>query len=55
MGLKLQTFAYIVYNASCAVSRFLGSFLLSVFRDAFLFDLTLSIISVSSQFDGVRL
>ena len=52
MGLKLQTFAYI---ASWAVSHCLGSFLLSVFLDAFLFDLTLSIISLSSQFDGVRL
>ena len=55
VGLKLQTFAYFVYNASCAVSRCLGRFLLSVFLDAFLFDLTLSITSVSPQFDGVRL
>ena len=56
MGLKLQTFAYFVYNASCAVSRCLGRFLLSVFLDAFLFDLTLSITSsISPQFDGVRL
>ena len=55
MGLKLQTFVYFVYKASCAVSRCLGSFLLSVFLDAFLFDLTLAIISISSQFDGVRL
>ena len=55
MGLKLQTFAYIVYNASCTVSRCLGCFLLSVFLDAFLFDLTLSIISISLQFDPVRL
>ena len=55
MGLKLQTFAYFVYNASCAVSRYLGRFLLSVFLDAFLFDLTLSSTSISPQFDGVRL
>ena len=55
MGLKLQTFAYVVYNASCAVSRYLGRFLLSVFLDAFLFDLTLSSTSISPQFDGVRL
>ena len=55
MGLKLQIFAYIVYNASCAFLHCLGSFLLSVFLDAFLFDLTLSIISISSQFDSVRL
>ena len=33
VGLKLQTFAYFVYNASCAVSRCLGRFLLSVFVD----------------------
>ena len=38
VGLKLQTFAYFVYNASCAVSRCLGYFLFSVFLDAFLFD-----------------
>ena len=55
MGLKLKTFAYFVYNASCAVSRCLGHFLLSVFLDAFLFNLTLSITSISPQFDGVRL
>ena len=55
MGLKLQTFAYFVYNASCAVSRCLGPFLLSVFLEAFTFDLTLSIASISPQFDGVRL
>ena len=55
MGLKLQTFAYFVYNASCAVSRCLGRFLLSVFLDAFPFDLTLSITSISPQLDGVRL
>ena len=55
MGLKLQTFAYFVYNASCAVSRFLGRFFFSAFLDAFLFELTLSIISISPQFDGVRL
>ena len=55
MGLKLQTFAYFVYNASCAVSRCLGRFLLSAFLDAFLFYLTLSITSISPQFDGVRL
>ena len=40
MGLKLQTFAHFVYNASCAVSRCLGRSLLSVFQDAFLFDLS---------------
>ena len=55
MRLKLQTFAYFVYNASCAVSRCLDRFLLSVFLDAFLFDLTLSSTSISPQFDGVRL
>ena len=55
VGLKLQTFAYFVYNASCAVSRCLGRFLLSVFLDAFSFDLTLSFTSISPQFDGVRL
>ena len=55
MGLILQTFSYFVYNASCAVSRCLGRFLLSVFQDAFLFDLTLSIISISPQFDGALL
>ena len=55
MGLKLQTFAYFVSNASCAVSRCLGRFLFSVFLDAFLFDLKLSITSISPQFDGVRL
>ena len=55
VGLKLQTFAYFVYNASCAVSRCLGRFLLSVFLDAFPFDLTLSFTSISPQFDGVRL
>ena len=55
MGLKLQTFAYFVYNASCAVSRCLGRFLLSVFLDAFLFDLTFFLSSISPQFDGVRL
>ena len=55
MGLKLQTIGYFVYNASCAVSHCLGRFLLSVFLDAFLFDLTLSITSISPQFDGVRL
>ena len=53
--LKLQTFAYFVYNASCAVSRCLGRFLLFAFLDAFLFDLMLSISSISLQFDGVRL
>ena len=42
-------------NASCAVSRYLGRFLLSVFLDDFLFDLTLSITSISPQFDDVRL
>ena len=46
---------YFVYNASCAVSRCLGRFLLSVFLDAFPFDLTLSFTSISPQFDGVRL
>ena len=55
MGLELQTFAYFIYNASCAFSRCLGRFLPSVFLDAFLFDLTLSITSISLQFDGVRL
>ena len=55
MGLKLQTFAYFVYNASCAVSCRLSRFLLSALLDAFLFDLTLSITSISPQFDGVRL
>ena len=56
MGRKLQTFAYFVYLASCAVSRRLGRFLFSVFPDAFLFDLTSSINSISPQslFDGVR-
>ena len=49
MGLKLQTFAYFVYNASCAVSRYLGRFLLSVFLDAFLFDLMLSITSIKKK------
>ena len=53
MGLKFQTFAYFVYNASRAVSRCLGCFLLSGFLDAFLFELTLSITSISPQFDGV--
>ena len=48
-------FAYFVYNASCAVSRCLDRFLLSVFLDAFLYDLTLSITSISPQFNGVRL
>ena len=55
MGLKLQTFAYFVYNASYTVSRYLGRFPLSVFLDAFPFDLTLSITSISPQFEGVRL
>ena len=55
VGLKLQTFAYFVYNASFAVARCLGRFLLSVFLDAFPFDLTLPITSISPQFDGVRL
>ena len=55
VALKLQTFAYFVYNASCTVSRCLGRFLLSVFLDAFPFDLTLSFTSISPQFDGVRL
>ena len=44
-----------VYNASCAVSRCLGRFLLSVFLEAFLFELTLSITSISPQFHDVRL
>ena len=35
--------------------RCLGCFLLSVFLDAFPFDLTSSITSISPQFDGVRL
>ena len=47
VGLKLQTFAYFVYNASFAVSRCMGRFLLSVFLDAFPFDLTLPITSIS--------
>ena len=51
VGLKLQIF---VYNASFAVSRRLGRFLLSVFLDAFPFDLTLPITSISPQFDGIR-
>ena len=55
MVLKLQTFAYFVYDASCTVSRSLGPFLLSFYLDAFLFDLTLSITSISPQFDSVRL
>ena len=55
VGPKLQTFAYFVYNASCAVSRCLGRFLLSVFLDALPFDLTLSFTSISPQFDGVWL
>ena len=55
VGLKLQTFAYFVYNASCTVSRYLGRFRLSVFLDAFPFHLTLSITSISPQFDSVRL
>jgi len=46
---------HIVYNASCAVSRCLGHSLLSVFLDDFPFHLTLSITSISPQFDGVRL
>ena len=56
VGLKLlQTFAYFVYNASCAVSRCLGRSLLPVFQDAFPFDLMLSITSISPQIEGVRL
>ena len=55
VGLKLQTFAYFVYNASCTVSRYLGRFRLSLFLHAFPFDLTFSITSISPQFDGVRL
>ena len=55
VGLKLQTFAYFVYNASFAVSRCMGRSLLSVLLDAFPFDLTLPITSISPQFDGVRL
>ena len=53
VGLKLQTFAYFVYNASCAVSHCLGRFLLSVFLYAFPLDLTLSTTGISPQFDGV--
>ena len=49
MGLKLQAFAYFAYNASCAVSRCLGRFLLCVFLDAFLFELMLSITSISRR------
>ena len=55
VGLKLEIFAYFVCNASCTVSRYFGRFRLSVFLDAFPFDLTLSITSTSPQFDGVRL
>ena len=55
MGLKLQTFACFVYNASCAVSHCLSRFLLSALLDAFLFHLALSITSKSPQFNGVRL
>ena len=55
VGLKLQTFAYFVYNASFAVSRCMGRSLLSVLLNAFPFDLTLPITSISPQFDGVRL
>ena len=55
VGVKLQTFAYFVYNASCAVSRCLGRFLIFVFLYTFPFDLTISITSISPQFDGVRL
>ena len=51
VGLKLQTFACFVYNASFAVSRCMGRFLLSVFRDAFPCDLTLPITSISPQFE----
>ena len=52
MGHKLQTFSYFVYNASFAVSRCMGRFLLSLLLDAFPFDLTLPITSISPQFDG---
>ena len=55
MGLKLQTFAYFVYNPSFAVSRCMGRFLLSVFLDAFPFDLALPSTSIPPQFHGVRL
>ena len=56
VGLKLlQTFAYFVYNASCALSRCLGCSLLSVFLDAFPFDLMLSITSKSPQIEVVQL
>ena len=55
VGLKLQTFAYFVYNACFAVLHCLGRFLLSVFLDAFPFDLTLPITSISPQFDGIRM
>ena len=55
MGVKLQTFTYFVYNVTSAVSLCFGRFLHSVFLGAFLFDLTLSISSISPQFDGVRL
>ena len=55
MGLKLQTFAYFVYNASCPVLLCFGRFLVSVFLDPLLFDLTLSSTSISPRFDGVRL
>ena len=55
VGLKLQTFAYFVYNASFTVSRCMGRFFLSVFLGGFTFDLTLPITSISLQFNGVRL
>ena len=44
-----------IYNARRAVSRCLGRFLLSIFLDAFLYDLTLSITGISPQLDGVQL
>ena len=55
VGLKLQAFAHFVYNASFTVSDCMDRFLLSVLLDAFPFDLTLPITSISPQFDGVRL
>ena len=47
---------HILFTMQVALFRVVwAGFLLSVFLDASLFDLTLSIISISSQFDGVRL
>ena len=46
---------HILFRMQVALFRVLGSFLLSLFLDAFFFDLTLSRTSISPQFDGVRL